>query len=143
MKWVSIILIFSIFSLPFCLHAEDEQWLCAAEQATGFKYFPKKEEWKYGPFETGTTKYIVYKSNQPPHENNFIIKELGNDSIYCIQHEGYFLQSGNEILFSCKDGSFIFNKDTYRYVFTFIRGYIDGDKAGNTPLMEIGNCEPF
>jgi len=143
MKRYGLILVFLIFSLPVCLHADDGQWLCAAQQATGFKYFPKKNEWKHSSFEVEPPKYIVYKSFKPPHENSFIIKELGDDSILCIQHEGYFLLGDKEILFSCKDGHFIFNQETSRYMYTFIRGYIDADKTGNTPLIEIGKCKPF
>jgi hypothetical protein len=142
--WISIV------ALVVCLlgggvaHAGD-QYLCVADQVTGFFYDAGSKRWKTTQFNAAEMKYIIRPSKS--ESQRLEIVEMALDMVSCWSDAGF--NSGPEISFDCLTGQFIFNKKTGRFIKTDTLGYITGDSVDMltnrnlTPHIAIGRCSRF
>ncbi len=135
-------------------HTHADSYLCEAEQASGFVYDLKKQNWEASTFSMVGTKYLI----APADTDNVFIKALSYDyevkqldSAQPIIHcKAVKLIDSNEEtgLVSCngpEGASFTFDKRSGRFIHSQPAGYITlktGAKTENGPFMEIGKCSP-
>lgn len=113
--------------------AEEERYLCVADQATGFAYVDGN--WKVGPFNTKECKYVISRGSKAT-----AITQLGESAPICIVANNTDLK--DVISGICQNGEFIFSTTTGRYIMSHLGNYVfEGEKF--TPYIEIGKCSPF
>jgi hypothetical protein len=130
----------------------DQSWLCIDESVTGFAF--KDQRWQQTNFEEG--KYIV---------RPLVQGDTGFDPGGPVQRYGVFTFGEDTIAYTCYDGfnllssatysdipvlncggfgQFRFDRDTLRFLRTYVDGYTyipeGGDNNDNTPLIAIGTC---
>ena len=70
------------------------------------------------------------------------LKIVGNQ--VAIHHSGEgFSPLSNVAVFEGGVSEFRVNRETGRFIRTYIGGYLGGDQNSDTPWMEIGKCSPF
>jgi hypothetical protein len=141
---IFIIIIALVFS--YSSHSkETEQWICAADKASGYLYIPNKNKWvstEYNITRTFIIRTLSHKAlKEYPYQVNamgendpmFICKDMPN-VVYCSPIE--------------RDGgtSIRFNKKTGRYIRSNLIGFveeIDDNTMFNSPTLELGKCSAF
>jgi hypothetical protein len=135
--------------------AADENYLCIADMATGFKLDQPSKKWQIARFDVSKHRYIIRRT-----EKGLAWNEFGSSlaAIPCSEFNDW----GSTV---CSDGieTMTFNKVNLRYQRVYASGWIDGDlpvpaqakdpwgcaigdarecRAGppDTPLIEIGTC---
>ncbi len=131
MKKIFLLIIFAISANS---SYAQQAYVCVANSSSGFKYDKNIRKWE-------STKLI------PSDDKKLLKKDVGGWS-WASFGSGYPERCG-EInkygVLNCQTffGSLIFDKDTLRYMETYMAGYVDGDREGNTPSITIGKCSPL
>ena len=130
-----------LFMLPGVSLAD--QWLCVADQATGFLYNESSKKWERTGFTVDDSKYIVAPSKYK--SDKYDVTPLGEKyaSAYCVNE---FSAEGD---LYCKGESasghiwsvFNMNHIKGRFVMSSTHGYFSGGK--DTPSIKIGKCSKF
>ncbi len=130
--------------------ASAEQYLCVADQATGFTF--KNQKWVPTKFDVSENKYIIREIENGykffNRERPYGVYALGGKypRYECIDPREFIRE-----LYYCDDrtlGHFFFSVESGRYLRTYTPGYWDpsdflggrGDSYSDTPHMEIGRC---
>ena len=123
-----------------------EQYLCLAENSSGFSFNTHSGTWISTTFRTDD-KYLIAPSKNPAHA--FQVTRIGENSPSANCEDG-FNEAG--YLF-CKGpaGEFKFNKKNGRFLKVFSFGYFNvvpgmndtTDESSDTPYVQIGKCSPF
>ena len=119
-----------------------QQYLCVADKLTGFSF--DNDRWDYAQFTADDQKYVVSLAEGFNPDENFQVVKLGESHVTKCQ-EG-FNESG--YLFCEGLGSFKFNKNNGRYVYSSLFGYfnvlpdVNGitDENSDDVWVEIGKC---
>jgi len=124
-----------------------DQWLCVADQATGFLYNESSKKWKQTEFTVDDSKYIV-APNKGNKDYKYSVTKIGAKGPEA-QCELGFNDFG--FLFCSMDSQFKMNKDNGRFIRIYDHGYFNvlpdvnsiTDENSSTPLIEIGKCSKF
>jgi hypothetical protein len=124
-----------------------ESYLCIEDMTTGFSYNKARNQWTEASFKSGG-KFLVTKwKGQGGYK--WAVKEIGRD-VPSAQCEEDFNDVGN--LFCRGMDTFNMNKNTRRFIRSFLHGYWQDDNPGagdnpfkmkegeNTPVISIGKC---
>ena len=148
-----IAIAFLLFLLiPFEFTAE--QYLCIAEQSSGFRFDETTKSWKSAIFKTDH-KYILRNKKEGDSkffdaEYKLVVTEVGFDYPICICTDD--ADKYGHVRCNCfPDGGFKFNKKNLRFLNIFSMGYVNvlpdqnktTDSTSASPNMEIGKCSPF
>jgi hypothetical protein len=148
-----IIVILFLFLLLIPFESIAEQYLCIAEQTSGFRYDETIKSWKSATFKTDS-KYILRNKKEGEKffdaEYKLVVTFFGSNSPICICTD-----DANEYGYvhcNCfPDGGFRFNKNNLRFLFIHSMGYVNvlpeqnkkTDSTSDEPIMQIGKCSPF
>jgi hypothetical protein len=139
-KAAFILFFTTVFTHPSFAHAE--QYICVAEQSTGFKYDEVAKTWISTSFNTRDS-YLVFEPENPRYE--FQVKQIGENAVTASCRQG-FDRSGH---LSCTgffgDIYFKFNRRNNRFLYVYAHGYFTDhpDIESNMPFMQIGTCSRF
>lgn len=124
-------------------HARADEWLCVAQQATGFKWL--NERWTQTNFTVEGDSFVV--AEVEPHQNfsggetvGVEVTHLGDDY---PRHNcpPFFAEDSEGIACGGLGYGFVFNRKALRFQEYYGLGYVDGEDApGNTPSITIGTC---
>lgn len=144
MRILSVILVALVISAAVAQEDEPDQYLCIADQATGFIY--EDGRWHSANFDVGDNKYIVRRARE-------------SDGILAEGKEWGYAAFGTENFVGCDQvgpsftcalfgekllGIFVVNLITLRYQKYYPFGYTNGrDSPDDTPYIEIGKCGPL
>jgi hypothetical protein len=130
-----------LFMLPGVSLAD--QWLCVADQSTGFFYYESSKKWEQTRFTVDNEKYIVTPSKFKSHK--YDVTQLGkkDSAAYCVNE---FSAKGD---LYCKGESasghiytiFNMNHIKGRFVMSQTMGYFSDIK--DSPSITIGKCSKF
>ncbi len=143
MKLLGVVLVTALVLSPLWALAA-EQYLCAADMATGFSYDKRTLDWGEGKF-TPNEKFLVSQSKALGEA--FVVNLLGDGS----DQPRFRCKSGFDTdgILRCDGttGQFRFNRKTERFLSSYINGYwsvVPGqDQSADTPSITIGRCSSF
>lgn len=135
----------AIFFMSAAIAAADEQsYLCVAEQSTGFSF--KNGSWQSTGFKADD-KYVIkpvsaeFTKTMP--NAKWIVVPLGDVAPMSVCGEfnenGWLQSCGGFVQFS-------FNRKTLKFLSAYMIGYVyteDGKENANTPSLTIGKCSPL
>ena len=144
MRILTVILVALVVPAAVAQDDEPDQYLCIADQATGFIY--EDGSWRSANFDVGDNKYIVRRAKE-------------SDGILAEGKEWGYVAFGTQNFVGCDQvgpaftcspfgqgllGNFVVNLSTLRYQRYYPFGYTNGgDSPDDTPLIEIGKCSPL
>jgi len=131
-----------LFMLPGVSLAD--QWLCVADQSTGFLYNESSKKWERRGFNVDDRKYIVTQSKFKNTKYDVTLLGQKYASAYCVNE---FSAKGD---LYCKWESnngliwIVFNMNHIkgRFVKSKNMGYFS-DSKDDSPSIEIGKCSKF
>lgn len=132
-----------LLSLAFPATAQEE-FVCTAEQAAGFKYSDFRDRWVDTEFKTRGRQYVIAFG-----EDGVTVNQVGGAGAKFVCASGFDADSG---ALDCvgNDGHFRANNINRRFLRSHVKGYVevlkegpDAELASNTPMIEIGRCEPY
>ena len=146
MRALSVVLALMLVAGPVPLGkaatADEMQWICIADSATGFSYQGGK--WVPTNFSVEGKRYLISKKQYRQNKNDmrYHVTKIGERHAYACQKD-----SPNEFgMVFCQDllTEFKINVTALRYMSIYSVGYFDGsDDDSNTPYIEIGTCSPL
>ena len=121
-----IIVILFLFLLLIPFESIAEQYLCIAEQTSGFRYDETIKTWKSATFKTDS-KYILRNKKEGEKffdaEYKLVVTFFGSDfrfASYSHANEYGYVHC------NCfPDGGFRFNKNNLRFLFVYSMGYVN------------------
>lgn len=116
------------------LALSETNYICLPDRSTGFKFNKYFKSWETTVFNTQHTKMLLKKTAK-----GWVWLKVGD------KHGRNCSEMKYGYLF-CSDyfGQIEFNKNSLRYIETYIRGYVEGEDNGlNTPAVDIGTCSPL
>ncbi len=137
-----------------------DQYLCIAEESTGFFFNEKSNKWETSKFQTDHLKYVVSQVGPEevysfvPRKWSYKVVKHGENwpSFLCeedFNKPGYLSCPNSEA--SNNQGDFHFNNKNLRFLIANPFGYFNvlpsinkiTDETSATPFMTIGKCSRF
>jgi hypothetical protein len=111
-----------------------ESYLCIPDRATGFGFNKYQKSWV--PLVFNVEQKILLKKT----DRGWEWSEFGSKYGKLCGEMNEFGGLRCDLFF----GEVLFNKNSLRYLETYIAGYVSGeDNNDNTPSITIGRCTPF
>ena len=124
-----------IFLITFNFSANAQtSFICVPSNAVGFTFNTSSQIWSGGVMNVGDKKSLLKKKN-----NNWVWSNFG-ESIETTCSDPNL--DGSVVMCSSFFGDVIFNRNTKRYIETYVIGYTAGN-GNDTPYMVIGTCTSF
>jgi hypothetical protein len=125
--------------------AEMEQYLCVADQSTGFKW--EGNRWVSQSFNVQNDRFVFQevperKGLVSSDDVNFIVKRLGSaDELFQCSRFVSKTFKGNRVVCGGLGYGMVMDTKSLRYQEFYGMGFIEGtDQPGNTPNITIGKC---
>ena len=147
----AIIILVTSFTLFSSFVYASDQYLCAVDKSTGFRFDEESKEWRHTEFKADS-KYVISKpASESPWVGTqaFLVRQIGGSFpvAFC---EKDFTEPG---FLSCNlmGRIFEFNRISGRFTTANTFGYhnvVPGvndltDENAGTPFISIGKCSPF
>jgi hypothetical protein len=123
--------------------SSEERYLCETVTSGGVRYDTTSKEWVGTRFKTTKSLIISKPTDGGPYEGRaFVVTKLGTS--YASGSCAKPFDSEGNLKCGMLFGELLFNKNTMRFLSTYMFGYLDGiDNNDNTPAISIGVCSPF
>ena len=134
---LSILIIGLVASFP--TFADDQQYLCIADNATGFYWDENTKKWQSTNFNVEGRKHLVERYSAT---GEYAVFPFGSNSPNSVCGDGF---NEDGAIFCSGVEQFSMNNKTLRYRLIYLLGgYVIGDDSGNNDeYMEIGKCSPL